>query len=96
MPVERITRVHEVKDEQCLTLNNRKNLSITGANDVLAFSDSTIELDTNMGVLVIKGDGLRIVSVSTESNTGEVSGRITSLEYKKPREKTSLLQSLFK
>ena len=40
MPIERVTRVHEQKDLQHLTLDNRENLTITGANDVLSFSDN--------------------------------------------------------
>lgn len=96
MPIERVTRVHEQKDLQHLTLDNRENLTITGANDVLSFSDNAIELDTNMGLLLIKGENLRIVSISTEGKTAEICGRISELEYKKPRDNKSIIKSLFK
>lgn len=96
MPIERVTKVREQKDLQHLTLDNRENLTISGANDVLGFSDNSIELDTNMGLLLIKGEGLRIVSISTEDKTAEIRGRISALEYKKQREGKSILKSLFK
>lgn len=96
MPIERVTKAHEVKDAQHLILDNRESLSISGAQDVLSFSDNAIELETNMGTLLIRGEGLRIISISTESKNAEVCGRINALEYKKPRENKSILKSLFK
>lgn len=96
MPIERVTKVHEVKDAQHLILDNRESLSISGAQDVLSFSDTAIELDTNMGILLIKGSSLRIVNISTDSKNAEIRGRVDSLEYKKPRENKSILKSLFK
>ncbi len=96
MAIERVARVQEIKDTQVLTLTNRESLTTTGVNDVLNFSDTQIELDTNMGMLIIKGEGLKIISISTENKNAELSGRVTSLEYKKQREKKSLLASLLK
>lgn len=96
MTVERVTGIREVKETQHLTLDNRENLSVTGAKDVLSFSDTSIELDTNMGMLVVKGENLKIISISTENKTAELCGRVTSLEYKKQHEKKSILKSLFK
>ncbi len=96
MPIERVTKAHEVKEAQHLILDNRESLSISGAQDVLSFSDNAIELETNMGTLLIRGEGLRIISISTESKAAEVCGRINALEYKKQRENKSILRSLFK
>lgn len=96
MPIERITKAHEVKEAQHLILDNRESLSLSGAQEVISFSDTAIELNTNLGVLLIRGEGLKIVSVSTESKTAEVSGKINMLEYKKPRSSKSVLKNIFK
>ena len=96
MPIERVAKVHETKEKQHLILDNRETLNISGANDVIAFSDNAIELDTNMGMLLIKGESLRIISISTEGKSAEICGRINALEYKKPRENKSILKSIFK
>ena len=55
------TRVVEVKtQEHKLTLDGRKNLSITGVENIEGFSDTTVTLDTDMGRMVIKGENLHI------------------------------------
>lgn len=96
MTTERVTRVQEIKDAQSLSLVNRETLTVSGVKDVLNFSDVQIELDTDMGILTVKGNGLKIISISTETKNAELCGRISLLEYKKQREKKSLLASLMK
>ena len=96
MAIERVTRVQEIKDNQVLNLTNRETLSLSGVNDVLNFSDTQIEIDTNMGLLLVKGDGLKIINISTETKNAELCGRISALEYKKQREKRSFIASLLK
>ncbi|MBQ7793453.1 MAG: YabP/YqfC family sporulation protein [Clostridia bacterium] len=95
MAIERVTRVQEPKT-QSLTLENRESLSISGVNDVLNFSDTSVELDTSLGILKVSGENLKIISVSTEGKTAELIGKVNSLEYKKQHEKKSLWQSVFK
>lgn len=95
MAIERVTRVQEQKT-QSLTLENRESLSISGVNDVLNFSDTSVELDTSLGILKVSGENLKIISVSTEGKTAELIGKVNSIEYKKQHEKKSLWQSVFK
>ena len=38
-----------------LTLNDRKNLILTGAAEVLSFDENTVSLKTGLGILTIKG-----------------------------------------
>lgn len=95
MTIERPVRVQETK-EQKLVLINRENMTVSGAKEVLSFGENIIELDTNMGMLTVKGEGLKLLSISTEEERAEISGRISSMEYKKLREKQSILKTLFK
>lgn len=95
MPIERVTKAEEVQSQQ-LILQNRQELSITGTSEVLSFSDTAIELDTNQGILLIKGEKLRIISVSTQAKTAEICGRVNALEYKNPRTGKSILKNIFK
>ncbi len=95
MTIERPIKA-EISKEQKLVLINRENMSVTGAKEVLSFGENMIELDTNMGMLTVKGEGLKLLSISTENETAEISGRIASMEYKKMREKQSILKTLFK
>ena len=95
MTIERTLKA-EVAREQKLVLVNRENMTVSGAKEVLSFGENMIELDTNMGMLTVKGEGLKLLSISTENEMAEISGRIASMEYKKMREKQSLLKTLFK
>lgn len=42
-----------------LTLNNRRSCTVTGVADVLSFDVSEIMLETDQGMLMIKGSELR-------------------------------------
>ena len=95
MTIERTLKA-DVTREQKLVLVNRENMTVSGAKEVLSFGENMIELDTNMGMVTVKGEGLKLLSISTENEMAEISGRIASMEYKKMREKQSLLKALFK
>lgn len=64
-----------------LILENRKNLSLTGVNDVQGFDEQTINLVTDYGTLIIKGTMLHINKLNLESKEVCVDGNISSLQY---------------
>ena len=41
---------------QNLILENRGKLSVSGVNDVLSFDDQIVIIDTELGLLTVKGD----------------------------------------
>ena len=41
---------------QNLVLENRQKLSISGVNDVLSFDDQVVVLETELGLLTVKGE----------------------------------------
>lgn len=96
MATERIQRVSDIKEGQSLRLENRSELELTGVEDVISYSESGIELSTNMGMLRITGDRLKLLSVSTGNKTAQISGRIDAMEYKKHKEAKSFIKSIFK
>ena len=48
-------------------LEQRRRLNMSGVNEVIGFDDETITLDTELGMLTIKGEGLKIGSFSASS-----------------------------
>ena len=48
-----------------ITLNERKNLVITGVKKIDSFDNEEFLLETNMGYMVIKGKELEIVKLDT-------------------------------
>lgn len=68
-----------------LTLSDRKNLSITGATDVVRFDDTIVVLKTTMGTLAIHGKELQLKNLSLEGGQVAVEGTIAALVYEEPR-----------
>lgn len=85
---------------QNLVLENRGKLSVSGVNDVLSFDDQVVMIDTELGLLTVKGENIRINKLSLDTSEVIVDGEISSLTYsQKGPEKgggTSLLSKIFK
>ena len=66
---------------QNLILENRSKLSISGVLDVLSFDDQIIIIETELGLLTIKGETLRINKLSIDTSEVIVEGQIDSISY---------------
>jgi len=64
-----------------LNVQNRKLASITGVNDVLSFDLSEILLETEQGMLLIKGTDLHVKKLSLEKGEVDIDGKIDSFTY---------------
>ncbi|MBQ8116660.1 MAG: sporulation protein YabP [Lachnospiraceae bacterium] len=64
-----------------LTMLNRKNSTITGVNDVLSFDVHEILLETEQGMLMIKGDDLHVSRLTLDKGEVDVEGKIDSFTY---------------
>ena len=82
-----------------MIMTNRKNCSLTGITDVIAFDEKEVVLETQLGTLFIKGDNIHIKRLTLESGEVDVEGSIDAYMYsgKKAMEKNeSLLSRLFR
>ena len=66
---------------QNLILENREKLSVSGIIDVESFNDECIVIDTELGVLVVKGEDLHINKLNIDSSELNIEGDIISCEY---------------
>lgn len=66
---------------QNLILENREKLSISGVNDVLSFDDQVVILETELGLLTVKGENIRINKLSIDTSEVIVEGNISYLAY---------------
>lgn len=66
---------------QNIVLENREKLNITGIVDVLSFDDQVIIVETELGLLTIKGEDLKINKLSIDTSDFIVEGKINSLIY---------------
>lgn len=66
---------------QNLILENRNKLTISGVLDVLSFDDQIVIVETELGLLTVKGDNLRINKLNIDTSEVIVEGEVVSLTY---------------
>ncbi len=66
---------------QNVILENREKLTISGVLDVLSFDDQIVIVETELGLLTVKGENLRINKLSLDTTEVIVEGTISSLSY---------------
>ncbi len=84
---------------QNLVLENRGKLSVSGVNDVLSFDDQVVMVDTELGLLTVKGENIRINKLSLDTAEVIIEGEISSLSYsqnKQEKNSGTLLSKIFK
>lgn len=70
-----------VKSSHSLILDNRSVLTLSGVTDVQGFDEQTVNLMTDVGALVVKGEALHINKLNLESKDVQIDGKINSLQY---------------
>ncbi len=66
---------------QNLILENRQRLSISGVIDVESFNEECVVVDTELGLLIIHGEDLRINKLNIDNSELNIEGNIISCEY---------------
>ena len=69
------TRTHKV------ILEHRSRGTITGIQEVVSFDENQIVLDTDMGLLTVKGKNLHVSRLTLEKGETDIDGSIDSLAY---------------
>ncbi len=72
--------VRTVKGQR-ITLNNRGAGMITGVNAVISFDPNEVLLETEQGMLMIKGKDLNVTKLTLDKGEVEVDGRVDSFTY---------------
>ena len=82
-----------------ISINERKQVYITGVVKIESFDEEEFLLETNMGYLAIKGSSLEIVRLDTKDGTLSIKGNVDNLSYfdnLKKTSKSSFMDKLFK
>lgn len=84
---------HEIK------VTDRSSIYLTGINKITSFDDQEFLMESNMGMILLKGEQLEIVKLDTHDGNVKIKGKLISFAYienvKKNKEE-SLLTKLFK
>ena len=83
-----------------IMISNRKSGELNGVIDVLSFDVGEILLETEMGMLMIKGNDLHVNLLTLEKGEIDIEGKIDSLTYSdvksSAKQNESFLGRLFK
>ena len=75
MEENKITKAHKI------VLNNRQGGNFTGVLDVISFDISEVLLETEQGMLNLKGKNLHVNRLNLEKGEADIEGTIDSLSY---------------
>lgn len=83
------------------TLKQRESLNVEGVVNVESFDDQAVLLETDQGMMTIRGDDLHIKELNLDGGSLQVDGFVRSIEYTGdgPRQKNrakGVLGKLFK
>ena len=83
---------------QNLILENREKMNVSGVNDVLSFDDQVVIIETELGLLTVKGENLKINKLNIDTSEVIVEGRINNLSYSENQAKNEggLFGKIFK
>ena len=94
MEEKQYTKAHK------LILSNRRTGTVTGVSDVISFDITEVLLETEQGMLMIKGADLHVNRLTLEKGEVDIEGRIDSLAYSDvntyQKQGESLIGRLFK
>lgn len=94
MEEKQLPRAHKI------AVVGRNSGTITGVSDVLSFDENEIMVDTEMGMLTLKGRQLHISRLSLELGEMDMEGKIDSFVYSekghKKKQEGSLISRLFR
>ena len=64
-----------------VTINERKNIIITGVKKIESFDEEEFFMETSMGNLTLKGEGLEIIKLDTYQGNVSIKGKTNSITY---------------
>ena len=73
-----------------LTLEHRERLTMTGVTEVVRFDEEAVELQTELGTLLVQGRDLKLRNLSPKGGTVAVEGTVSVLSYEEPRYRRGL------
>lgn len=83
-----------------LKIVDRKEISLTGIKKITSFDSEEFLLESNMGIILIKGANLEIMKLDTHDGNVKIKGQINGFNYlentKDKQKEESIISKLFK
>ena len=82
------------RPHKCI-IQNRMLTNITGVREVVSFDENQVVLDTDMGLLTLKGKELHVSRLTVEKGEVDLEGSVDSMVYSSNEAYRKSGQSMF-
>lgn len=82
--------------DSLITMQNRKNLSLTGVEKVYEASETKVQVKVAGSNLLIAGVGLTIIKIDVDAGLLDLVGTVNELKYIGTENKQNFFKRLFK
>ncbi|MNP36707.1 Spore protein YabP [compost metagenome] len=91
-------KTNKLISNQNIIMENREKISVTGVIDIHSFDDELVLAQTELGILTIKGDDLRMNRLNLDNNELIVEGQIIAVAYSDSSQakKSGFMNKIFK
>ncbi|MDE5539966.1 MAG: sporulation protein YabP [Bacilli bacterium] len=83
-----------------LKIMDRREIALTGIKKITSFDSEEFLLESNMGIILIKGSNLEIMKLDTHDGNVKIKGKINGFSYlenaKEKGREESIIAKLFK
>ena len=82
-----------------LKMNDRREIFLTGIKKIDSFDNEEFLMESNMGIILLKGTNLEIIKLDTHDGNVKIKGKINSFTYldgEGKQDKESFFSKLFK
>ena len=87
---------NSIKKEQNILLKNRQNLTISGTTKIISLKPDLIQLNTELGGLIIGGNNLELLKLDNVTNVAEINGNINLIKYVEGKSKEPFFRKIFR
>lgn len=84
--------------EQNIVIQNREKTVVTGVDDIISFDDELVIVQTDLGLLTIKGEELKMNKLNLDNNELIIEGKTSAIAYSDATQnkKQGIMNKLFK
>ena len=83
------------KRQHKMTMVNRRNCTLTGVVDIIAFDETEVILETDLGILMIKGHELHVKRLTLDKGEVDIDGTMDSFIYSENKSLGAKSESFF-
>ena len=85
----------DIQQAHELRMSDRAHLSLSGVREVESFDETVIVLSTVRGLLIVRGEKLKLQALSVDGGQVSIQGAIDSISYEEARNTQGFFKRLF-